>query len=895
MARALGAPCRVTESTDAEQQTWRHPTTRPACSIGIASSIGRRPAVALPQTSAAAPPSSQPEPDWSGTAGKYLVDGVIEADATGTVRRARDPNLGRDVALKIMDAATGEDAALVARFVAEAQLRGRLQHPGVAPLYDLGEADGVAFYATKLVSGRTFAELLADRDDANRDRRRDLSSFEQVCQTIAYAHEQGAVHGNLTAASVIVGEFGEVQLVGWERASMVGTDDESGRRVDVVALGTILDQILGHGGADGTENALLELAARCRDAEDADSPVTAARLGAQVRQHLAEAEQQIHARRVEAAEGAARVAVARSRQRLASALIAVTALGLIAGLWLYRHADRQRTRAVQARDDATAAKGRAETALAAEERALRDASRALDERSDAYARLESTTQELARAVAEYRRTQDVPLAEELLLEAERELWPQQPSMVAAMDRWLTRARPLVERARGHRHALAAMQDPRDRFFARALSGMLEKVDRLDGADGVIAQVVTRRDLSATLERRSIEEHSTAWERVRARTRADERYAEPGGLESQLGLVPLGPDPSSGLEEFAVLDTGELPVRGADGELRLTDRFALVLVLIPGGTFSMGTDRQTARGGAFDKLALPWDASGRPVEVTLDWFLLSKYEMTRGQWIHLTGEDPSRRPIGTVHRNKRTVTARHPVDNVSHAFCEDVLAQVGLVLPTEAQWEYAARAGSTDLWVSGDEKATLQGAANLADKTLSRFGARTFPYELDLDDGYAIPAVVGTFPPNAFGLYNVIGNVSEHCQDWGGSYDVAAAPGTGLRRPEEARVPDHPRRQLLLDGRSRAGGPSAQGQRRGRARRRRLRPRGSTGAVHREVNRSASTRTAGPGSRTLASSGAAGRNRGLPDGRRVRQDLATRFRFRSAGRRAQRAASDRIRE
>ena len=105
-----------------------------------------------------------------------------------------------------------------------------------------------------------------------------------------------------------------------------------------------------------------------------------------------------------------------------------------------------------------------------------------------------------------------------------------------------------------------------------------------------------------------------------------------------------------------------------------------------------------------------------------------------------------------------------------------------MLPTEAQWEYAGRAGSDKPWSTGEKPDSLFGHANVADKTAERSPVVSRPSEgfESFDDGHATPARVGTFLPNAFGLHDMHGNVSEWCRDWLGSYTQIAAPGDGLR-------------------------------------------------------------------------------------------------------------------
>src|SRR5262249_9797003 len=115
---------------------------------------------------------------------------------------------------------------LVRRFVREARIAGQLQHPGTVPVHELGNlADGRPYFAMKLVKGRTLEDLLDERKAPSQDLPRFLGIFEQVCQTVAYAHARGAIHRDLKPANVMVGRFGEVQVMDWGLAKLLaGTD-----------------------------------------------------------------------------------------------------------------------------------------------------------------------------------------------------------------------------------------------------------------------------------------------------------------------------------------------------------------------------------------------------------------------------------------------------------------------------------------------------------------------------------------------------------------------------------------------------------------------------------------------------------------------------------------------
>jgi serine/threonine-protein kinase len=148
--------------------------------------------------------------------------GEIARGGMGAVLKGRDPDLGRDLAIKVLLESHKSKPDLIRRFIEEAQIGGQLQHPGVVPIYELGAfADRRPYFAMKLVKGRTLASFLDERPDPARDLSRFLSIFESVCQTIAYAHARGVIHRDLKPSNIMVGSFGEVQVMDWGLAKVL--------------------------------------------------------------------------------------------------------------------------------------------------------------------------------------------------------------------------------------------------------------------------------------------------------------------------------------------------------------------------------------------------------------------------------------------------------------------------------------------------------------------------------------------------------------------------------------------------------------------------------------------------------------------------------------------------
>jgi serine/threonine protein kinase len=149
--------------------------------------------------------------------GRFDVQGQIAEGGVGQILKAHDVDLNRDVALKMLRERHVDDPDIVRRFVEEAQIGGQLQHPGIVPVYELGLGDDQRpYFAMKLIKGRTLAALLSDRKDPSEDRRRFLMIYLAICQTVGYAHSRGVIHRDLKSSNVMIGAFGEVQVVDWD-------------------------------------------------------------------------------------------------------------------------------------------------------------------------------------------------------------------------------------------------------------------------------------------------------------------------------------------------------------------------------------------------------------------------------------------------------------------------------------------------------------------------------------------------------------------------------------------------------------------------------------------------------------------------------------------------------
>jgi tetratricopeptide (TPR) repeat protein len=366
--------------------------------------------------------SAQPPPPARPSIPGYELCEAIGLGGMGVVYRARDLRLGRDVAVKLLADRFAAGSAAARRFVDEAGITARLQHPGIPPVYAVGEAaDGRPFLALKLIAGDTLAALL-DRGDPFDP----VGVFLAVAQAVGYAHAEGVVHRDLKPQNVMVGAFGEVQVLDWglakvlagrsrggtgldpgdgplgHRGGVMGTpaymppeqaagrSDEVGPASDVFGLGAILCVLLtgrppfdgasvgtllttaaagrtadalARLDACGADPALVELCKHCLAVRPVDRPPDAAAVAAAVVGLRAAADERARRAAAEAAAERVRRRVQLRLGGLAAAVLLAGTTGTSVGL---RRADAARRAAEAATREAAARQAEAEAARAAE-------------------------------------------------------------------------------------------------------------------------------------------------------------------------------------------------------------------------------------------------------------------------------------------------------------------------------------------------------------------------------------------------------------------------------------------------------------------------------------------------------------------------------------------------
>ncbi len=400
-----------------------------------------------------------------------------------------------------------------------------------------------------------------------------------------------------------------------------------------------------------------------------------------------------------------------------------------------------------------------------------------------------------------------------LRQSAQELYPARPRTLDEIKRWLNKANALAERLPLHRRDLKSLQEAarqaqsavassagdesappllfennEQRWHHNQLVILTRELDELLEPDvGLRDEVSKRLEFASQVSELTVEGASAA----RLWNRAIQSIQDPAEcplyrslvIAPQLGLLPIGRSDHSGLWEFLLVETGRQPEMQMDGSLLVDEESGVVCVLVPGGRFEMGSRLPSSEHPLGSPFVDPWS---EPIEypvhtVELDPFFISKYELTQAQWNRLAGFNPSVCKAGSSGAMIESYTWSNPVDNVTYFEATKILAQFGMSLPTEAQWEYSARAGTSSVFWNGDDSASMNGACNCADQTWASapMSPGLKPHE-PWNDRWIGSAPVGSYYPNPFGIHDTAGNLWEWCLDTTSSYATSVEVGTGLR-------------------------------------------------------------------------------------------------------------------
>ena len=753
--------------------------------------------------------------------GPYLIKRLISSGGMGTVYKAEQEFPKRFVAVKVMHRGFLSKSAL-RRFEFEAQILARLRHPNITQVIESGahgEGDeALPYFVMEFIpEARSLVDYAREENLTIPQR---LELFVQVCDAVHYGHQKGIIHRDLKPGNILVDAKGAVKIIDFgvarateadiylttmltEVGQIIGTlqymspeqcEADSSNidfRSDVYALGVVLYQLLCEELPYNVGEAAVYDAARLIREEPPKKPSTIKRiLRGDMETIVLKALEKERARRF---QSVAEFSVDIERF-LKGEVISAKPAGPLRKLWKWMKRNPKVSAA--AAIAILAAWGFIGYVM-----------------FWSYPQIKGEKAKLDQAFERIIRLSDAKVLANLEVEAGL-LWPAYPKKIPNLKSWVDSAEALLDRLPLHLRTLAILrknalpyeeenleQDREERrswkFTDRkiqwqhdALADLVSRLESLvDPVKGTLASVKERLAFAANVEKESILDHRAEWDRAIASI-ADRKecpYYDGLKINEQMGLVPLGRDPNSGLWEFGHLQTGTIPRRGEDGKLVLEERTGLIFVLIPGGAFDMGAVKPSENNPLGSPNVDPGaHARESPVHrVNLAPFFFSKYEMTQGQWLWFTKENPSyyddegqERYHAKWNRNGDPFSYLLPVEQVSWKDCAEVLSKLGLRLPSEAEWEYAARAGTATVFWTGDDKESLKGAANIQDFFFKKnSGTHLTVHEDWLDDGHVVSSPVGTFAPNPFGLHDVCGNLFEWCRDTSHSYVVAPVDGT----------------------------------------------------------------------------------------------------------------------
>ncbi len=706
-------------------------------------------------------PSSADSPD-------YQLLRVLGEGGMGVVYEARQTSIDRDIAIKMIKPAAAGNHDVRQKFLAEAAVTGDLDHPNIVPIHDLGATkDGALFYAMKRVQGTPWAHVLSVKTFLE-----NIDIFMNVCDAVAFAHARGVIHRDLKPENVMLGGFGEVLVMDWGLAASVsvagkaeniratsalggtpaymapemamGQCNEIGPHSDIYLLGAILYEVISgrppHSGTtvmeclyqaadniiDPTDKQgeIVDIALKAMSAAPSDRYQDVQELQAAIKDFLAHYESINLADRARESLSAARGS--RSYHDYAQALY-----GFEESLKLWKGNDPARIGLQQTQASY------AQTALENGDLDLADSLLQFDipEHSELIRAVDLAQREKkARRKRLKIMTFSVVMLAALILAA-----------VSTGLFLVNREKQRVEEQKVAAENARQQAEIEQKRAVRAEASTRKALDETEKARAVIEKERNRAltaETTASKERAKAEEAFLTIAQERAKvleaktelTKAQEELIKAAGtVDNTLWVFEASEAKSR--QQKAADDTGWPVLR----TIPLGEGVNIKMVLIPSGEFVMGSPI-----GELNR-----NKTEVPHKVTISQpFYIGMYELTQAEWNRIVPTNPSRFHDTADSDNR-------PVENMKLDLIDTALlpalqkhAPEGMVfrLPTEAEWEYACRAGTNTVFHSGNGLSRLN--------NVSWFN----------ENANRQTHTVGQKEPNAWGLFDMHGNVSEFCLD-----------------------------------------------------------------------------------------------------------------------------------
>lgn len=701
--------------------------------------------------------------------GYQLLD-VLGEGGVGVVYEAVQENIDRHIAVKMIKAEAGTDEREREKFLAEAIVTGKLDHPNIVPVHDLGKTTaGRPFYVMKRVRGTPWSKRIQ-----NASRAENLRTLLDVCDAVAFAHARHVIHRDLKPDNVMLGEFGEVQLMDWGLGTTIGPDGNADQLTGSAAAGgtpayMAPEMVTGADGPIGLHSDIYLLGAILWEIISGLPPHP----GRRVLDCLDQARKNVIA---DVAETGVLVDIARRAMHAEPNQRYATVRDFRAALLDYQAHAESITMCERAAE--LLAQARADSDYDLFARALfgyREALRIWSDNLDAHAGINTTELEYARCAYE---RGDYDLALSQLDEsnpAHRTLYAAVFSALATRTGAQRRLRILRRAAFGLTAALLVIMTTAAVLIAR--SKQAADLAR-DQAIAAHQAEQTQRQIAEQAEARAIKAHNELEEAVRnmvaARSEKERAKAQASAFElvaneARDELARSGMLLDNSWWSFDAARAAQLQQAAASKQnipvvrrITLPGDTPLELRLIPPGEFVMGSPPTEPGRSADEHL--------HRVHLT-NAFYLATCEFTVAQYSALLGPPPTQTAADDQPRDPNApiagLTFRQVRNEILPALQQFAPAGYRFDLPTEAQWEYACRAGRPGPYH--------------ADAPLDQLGWY-------LANSTRALHPVAELAANNFGLHDMHGNVAELCGDHYAPDTYLTGPTTN---PAGPRVGERP--------------------------------------------------------------------------------------------------------